>query len=61
VVLIQLCKYFIEINDTERESTVWGEINVLRHVERIQACLKVDLIHFQVRYANLWSSIPDRE
>ncbi|KAH8102434.1 hypothetical protein BXZ70DRAFT_928561 [Cristinia sonorae] len=30
VVQIQLCKYFIEINDTVRESTVWGEINVLR-------------------------------
>ncbi|KAF8730486.1 hypothetical protein AX14_005539 [Amanita brunnescens Koide BX004] len=30
VALIQLCKYFIEINDAERESTVWGEINVLR-------------------------------
>lgn len=30
VVQIQLCKYFIEINDGERESTVWGEINVLR-------------------------------
>ena len=31
VVQIQLCKYFIEINDTARESTVWGEINVLRY------------------------------
>jgi hypothetical protein len=30
VVQVQLCKYFIEINDSERESTVWGEINVLR-------------------------------
>ncbi|KAF8898643.1 hypothetical protein BD779DRAFT_26545 [Infundibulicybe gibba] len=30
VVQVQLCKYFIEINDGERESTVWGEINVLR-------------------------------
>jgi len=30
VVQVQLCKYFIEINDTERESTVWGEINMLR-------------------------------
>ncbi|EMD42229.1 hypothetical protein CERSUDRAFT_110761 [Gelatoporia subvermispora B] len=30
VVQIQLCKYFIEINDTEREATVWGEINMLR-------------------------------
>ncbi|KAI0348501.1 hypothetical protein BDW22DRAFT_1320720 [Trametopsis cervina] len=30
VVQIQLCKYFIEINDSARESTVWGEINVLR-------------------------------
>lgn len=30
VVQVQLCKYFIEINDCERESTVWGEINVLR-------------------------------
>lgn len=30
VVQIQLCKYFIELGDNERESTVWGEINVLR-------------------------------
>ncbi|KAJ7786406.1 hypothetical protein B0H16DRAFT_1490342 [Mycena metata] len=30
VVQVQLCKYFIEIGDSERESTVWGEINVLR-------------------------------
>ncbi|KAH9950496.1 hypothetical protein B0H21DRAFT_537444 [Amylocystis lapponica] len=30
VVQIQLCKYFIEIGDSPRESTVWGEINILR-------------------------------
>ncbi|KAL0951067.1 hypothetical protein HGRIS_007805 [Hohenbuehelia grisea] len=30
VVQVQLCKYFIEIGDVDRESTVWGEINVLR-------------------------------
>jgi len=30
VVQVQLCKYFIELGDSERESTVWGEINVLR-------------------------------
>ncbi|ESK89307.1 hypothetical protein Moror_1245 [Moniliophthora roreri MCA 2997] len=30
VVQVQLCKYFIEIGDSDRESTVWGEINVLR-------------------------------
>jgi len=30
VVQIQLCKYFIEIGDASRESTVWSEINVLR-------------------------------
>ncbi|KAF9569661.1 hypothetical protein CPC08DRAFT_652540 [Agrocybe pediades] len=30
VVQVQLCKYFIEIGDNDRESTVWGEINVLR-------------------------------
>ncbi|KAG6820116.1 hypothetical protein H0H93_005263 [Arthromyces matolae] len=30
VVQIQLCKYFIELGDMERESTAWGEINVLR-------------------------------
>ncbi len=30
VVQVQLCKYFIEIGDSEQESTVWGEINVLR-------------------------------
>ena len=30
VVQVQLCKYFIEIGDTDREATVWGEINVLR-------------------------------
>ncbi|OCH95807.1 hypothetical protein OBBRIDRAFT_767116 [Obba rivulosa] len=30
VIQVQLCKYFIEMNDTARESTVWGEINMLR-------------------------------
>ncbi|KAI1793941.1 hypothetical protein LXA43DRAFT_884711 [Ganoderma leucocontextum] len=30
VVQTQLCKYFIEIGDTAREQTVWGEINALR-------------------------------
>ncbi|OJT03012.1 hypothetical protein TRAPUB_6355 [Trametes pubescens] len=30
VVQTQLCKYFIEIGDTSREQTVWGEINALR-------------------------------
>ncbi|KAH9937080.1 uncharacterized protein B0H18DRAFT_1081363 [Fomitopsis serialis] len=30
VVQVQLCKYFIEIGDSSRESTVWGEINALR-------------------------------
>ncbi|KIL70738.1 hypothetical protein M378DRAFT_155674 [Amanita muscaria Koide BX008] len=34
VVLVQLCKYFIEIGDPERESVVWGEINVLRFAMR---------------------------
>lgn len=32
VVQTQLCKYFIEIGDTAREQTVWGEINALRSV-----------------------------
>lgn len=39
VVQVQLCKYFIEINDTERESTVWGEINLLRCVPEFQKLL----------------------
>ncbi|KAG6829382.1 hypothetical protein H0H92_004650 [Tricholoma furcatifolium] len=30
VVQVQLCRYFIEIGDIERESTVWSEINLLR-------------------------------
>ncbi|KAI0673525.1 hypothetical protein C8Q78DRAFT_969110 [Trametes maxima] len=30
VVQTQLCKYYIEIGDTAREQTVWGEINALR-------------------------------
>lgn len=30
VVQVQLCKYFIEIGDTDREYGVWGVINVLR-------------------------------
>ncbi|KAI0051672.1 hypothetical protein FA95DRAFT_1511631 [Auriscalpium vulgare] len=30
VVQIQLCKYCIEVGDTDREYIVWGEINVLR-------------------------------
>jgi hypothetical protein len=29
-VQVQLCKYFIELGDSANESTVWGEINVLR-------------------------------
>lgn len=31
VVQVQLCKFFIESGDSDRESTVWGEINVLRY------------------------------
>ena len=31
VVQVQLCKYFIEIGDVSRETTIWGEINVLRY------------------------------
>jgi len=30
VVLVQLCKHYIENGDQERESRIWGEINVLR-------------------------------
>jgi len=30
VVQVQLCKYFIETGDTDREYGVWGVINVLR-------------------------------
>ncbi|KAI0068336.1 hypothetical protein BV25DRAFT_1793002 [Artomyces pyxidatus] len=30
VVQVQLCKYFIESGNTDREYAVWGEINVLR-------------------------------
>ena len=30
VVQIQLCKYFIETGDTDREYGIWGVINVLR-------------------------------
>jgi hypothetical protein len=30
VVQIQVCKYFIERGETEREYTAWGEINILR-------------------------------
>ncbi|KAF9787342.1 hypothetical protein BJ322DRAFT_1054850 [Thelephora terrestris] len=30
VVQVQLCRYFIEIGDVSRETTIWGEINVLR-------------------------------
>ena len=39
MVQVQLCKYFIEINDTARESTVWGEINVLRYVLELAAAV----------------------
>lgn len=31
VVQVQLCKYFIETGDTDREYGVWGVINVLRY------------------------------
>lgn len=41
VVQVQLCKYFIEINDTERESTVWGEINVLRCVVKFRKSFRL--------------------
>ena len=44
VVQIQLCKYFIEINDAARESTVWGEINVLRSVIGQRVCIAISLI-----------------
>jgi hypothetical protein len=30
VVQVQLCKYYIEIGDSEKESAVWSEINMLR-------------------------------
>ncbi|KAJ7597133.1 hypothetical protein C8J56DRAFT_1159103 [Mycena floridula] len=30
VVQVQLCKWFIEVGDQQREATIWGEINVLR-------------------------------
>ncbi|KAI0321367.1 hypothetical protein OF83DRAFT_1100013 [Amylostereum chailletii] len=30
VVQVQLCKYFIELGETDREYAVWGEINILR-------------------------------
>lgn len=36
VVQVQLCKYFIEIGDVSRETTIWGEINVLRYVTTLQ-------------------------
>ena len=34
VVQVQLCKYFIEIGDVSRETTIWGEINILRYAPR---------------------------
>ncbi len=37
VVQTQLCKYFIEIGDTAREQTIWGEINALRSVSVLAA------------------------
>jgi hypothetical protein len=43
VVQVQLCKYFIEIGDTEREATVWGEINVLRFVTSEKLCFVSDI------------------
>jgi hypothetical protein len=48
---VQLCKYFIEIGDSERESTVWGEINVLRLV--IQASHTFTKLIFVYRFAML--------
>lgn len=30
-VQVQLCKYFIENGDAEREAVVWADINVLRY------------------------------
>lgn len=44
MVQVQLCKYFIEINDSERESTVWGEINVLRFVWVLEKFEMTDIV-----------------
>jgi hypothetical protein len=39
VVLVQLCKHYIETNEQEREARIWGEINVLRYV----TCVDISL------------------
>jgi hypothetical protein len=52
VVQVQLCKYFIEIGDSERESTVWGEINVLRSA-RLLCVYAVTVIDMYIRFAML--------
>lgn len=38
VVQVQLCKYFIEIGDVSRETTIWGEINILRYAQIPASC-----------------------
>ncbi|KAF9015259.1 hypothetical protein BDQ17DRAFT_1340748 [Cyathus striatus] len=63
VVQVQLCKYFIEINDSERESTVWGEINVLRYVilsrqERLLQGLMREIVRMTAQKQPLEVGVP---
>lgn len=44
VVQIQLCKYFIEIGDVSRETTIWGEINILRYVSTLSSLCKLNVL-----------------
>lgn len=60
VVQVQLCKYFIEINDGERESTVWGEINVLRFVHCVASWLYgLKSFPFQICNDGIWAPLSD--
>ena len=53
VVQTQLCKYFIEIGDTSREQTVWGEINALRYASSWACALSLRLTYQFCRFAML--------
>jgi hypothetical protein len=60
VVQVQLCKYFIEIGDSEREATVWGEINVLRFAVPVLPILHDSSVS-QICNARIWKQIAHRK
>jgi len=62
-VQIQLCKYLIEINDVERESTVWDKFNVLRHVIKFHLYKRLDSRRSMLQACDdgVWAAISNRK